>query len=361
MKLTLALIFGGRSAEHEVSIKSAANIAKALDPDRFDPQLIFITRAGQWHLCELEHLTEYQDQERISILEQQPKVALLANGSDSQLIELTTRESLPKPDVLFPILHGPYGEDGAIQGLAKLADLPCVGADVLGSAVGMDKGVTKSLLRDAGIKTAPVLVFNRWQQPIDAQDLASQLGLPVFIKPSNMGSSVGVSKADTLDEISSAVDIAFQYDHKILVEGMITGREIEVSVIGNEEPKASMPGEIKPSEGIYSYDSKYLDEDGAELLIPAPLSEEINNKIRETAIKTYQTLQCSGLARVDVFLTPDDEVYVNEINTLPGFTDISMYPKLWQASGFEQENIISLLIELALEKHHSNQTINTFR
>jgi len=254
-------------------------------------------------------------------------------------------------DVAFPVLHGPYGEDGTIQGLFKLANVPFVGASVAGSAVGMDKDVTKRLLRDAGIPTGMFLVFHKNEKgSISFRDVKKKLGMPMFVKPANLGSSVGVFKVHNEDEFKKAIRKAFLYDTKILIEEYIKGREMECAVLGNEVMQASVPGEIRPKHEFYSYEAKYLDENGAALDIPAKVSSALIKKIQDLSKKTCQILCCEGMARVDFFLTQKNELYVNEINTLPGFTSISMYPKLWEASGISNEKLVDFLIKLALDR-----------
>jgi D-alanine-D-alanine ligase len=265
----------------------------------------------------------------------------------------------PALDVVFPILHGPFGEDGTVQGLLKLADIPFVGADVLGSAIGMDKDVMKRLLRDAGIKIGNFFTLKDHEQIPAFASVEVVLGRPFFVKPSNMGSSVGISKVHEEGEYAAALKYAFQYDHKIIIEEYIRGREIECSVLGNEEPIASEAGEVIPSHEFYSYDAKYLDENGAALEIPARLGTQTKKRIKELAIKTFQVLCCEGLARVDFFLKDNDEVFVNEINTIPGFTKISMYPKLWEASGISYSDLITRLIELAVSRFERNRFLKT--
>jgi len=260
-------------------------------------------------------------------------------------------------DVVFPILHGPLGEDGAVQGLLKLANVPFVGAGVLGSAVGMDKDVMKRLLRDAGIPVPKFLVFGRGQKP-DYAAVTKALGSPVFVKPANLGSSVGISKAKDAAGFDKAVALAFRYDTKVIVEENIQAREIECAVLGNEAPKASIAGEIIPTHEFYSYEAKYLDEDGARLEIPAKLDAATLQRVQALAVHTFKVLACEGMGRVDFFLTPDGQLYVNEINTIPGFTKISMYPKLWEASGIGYTQLISRLIELAMERFQHEQTLS---
>jgi D-alanine-D-alanine ligase len=264
-------------------------------------------------------------------------------------------------DVVFPILHGPFGEDGTIQGFLKLADIPFVGPGVLGSAVGMDKDAMKRLLRDAGIPIGKFITVKSHEQAPSFAEIETVLGKPFFIKPANMGSSVGISKVNDEAHYGSAIKDAFQYDIKIIIEEFIPGREIECAVLGNEEPAASVPGEIIPSHEFYSYDAKYLDENGAALEIPAKIDEKTKKRIQELAIKTFHALCCEGLSRVDFFLKEDGEIIVNEINTMPGFTRISMYPKMWEASGITYTELISRLIELAISRHEKEHVLKTSR
>jgi D-alanine-D-alanine ligase len=263
-------------------------------------------------------------------------------------------------DVVFPVLHGPFGEDGTVQGLFKLANIPFVGAGVLGSAIGMDKDVMKRLLRDAKIPIAKFLVFERPDQnTISFTKVRKALGLPVFVKPANLGSSVGISKVNKKNQFADAVRLAFRYDNKIIIEEGIDGREIECSVLGNEKPVASLPGEIVVQHDFYSYHAKYLDDQGARLEIPARLPKNIVKKIQQTAVQAYRVLCCEGMARVDFFLRPNGQVLVNEINTIPGFTKISMYPKMWDASGLSYSRLIDRLITLALERARKEKQLST--
>jgi D-alanine-D-alanine ligase len=264
--------------------------------------------------------------------------------------------------VVFPVLHGPFGEDGTVQGLLKLANIAFVGAGVLGSAIGMDKDVMKRLLRDAGIPVVRFMVANRYSSNgIDFDDVRDQLGLPLFVKPANLGSSVGIHKVNDRDEFERAVRDALNYDNKILIEECIKGREIECSVLGNDNPIASVPGEILPRHEFYSYEAKYLDENGAVLEIPAKLPAETSERIRQLATKTFTVLCCEGMARVDFFLRNDEEIIVNEINTIPGFTRISMYPKLWEATGISYSDLIDRLIQLAIERFAGEKRLKTDR
>jgi D-alanine-D-alanine ligase len=276
------------------------------------------------------------------------------------MIRLAPRRALGKVDVVFPVLHGPFGEDGTVQGLLKLANLPFVGAGVLGSAVGMDKDVMKRLLRDAKIPVPKFLVFERSELGrIKYAPVKRLLGLPFFVKPANLGSSVGISKVTNEREFSGALREAFRYDNKVLLEEGINGREIECSVLGNDNPIASLPGEIITSHDFYSYDAKYLDEKGAQLIVPARLPKQVVTRIQELALKAFKVLCCEGMGRVDFFLRGRSEVIVNEINTIPGFTTISMYPKMWQASGISYSRLIDRLIRLALERFQREKRLRT--
>jgi D-alanine-D-alanine ligase len=261
--------------------------------------------------------------------------------------------------VVFPILHGPFGEDGTIQGFLKLADIPFVGPGVLGSAVGMDKDAMKRLLRDAGVPIGKFLTVKSHERVPAFAEVEAALGKPVFIKPANMGSSVGISKVHDEGEYAAAIQDAFQFDTKIIIEEFIPGREIECAVLGNEEPAASSPGEVIPSHEFYSYDAKYLDENGAMLKIPAQLDGQTTKKIQQLAIQTFQTLCCEGLSRVDFFLKESGEIMVNEINTMPGFTRISMYPKMWETAGITYTELITRLIELAISRYEKERRLRT--
>ncbi len=360
-KIRVAVVFGGRSAEHEISLLSARNIVSALDPDKYEPVLIGIDRSGRWYLNEgsMKLLGE-EAANTIRLDDSATEVALFSTGPTS---ELATRNggTLGHVDVLFPVLHGPYGEDGTIQGLAKLADIPCVGAGVLGSAVGMDKDVMKRLLRDAGIPIAPFALLTaprRGRQGFTYNDLVGTLGRRLYVKPANLGSSVGISRVTGPEEFDAALDLAFRYDTKVIVELEVSGREIECSVLGNEEPIASVPGEIIPSNGFYSYKAKYLDENGAKLCIPADLTGEQVRTVQETALHAFEALCCEGMARVDGFLTAEGSFVVNEINTIPGFTRISMYPKLFEASGIGYRELVDRLISLAIERHKRDEGLS---
>ncbi|MBN1416026.1 MAG: D-alanine--D-alanine ligase [Bacteroidales bacterium] len=352
-KIRVAVMFGGRSAEHEVSLQSAKNVIESLDKQKYEPVLIGIDKEGRWFLNDHSiQLLNTSDPRLIQLSGQQQEIALTPTGSRSQLIRMHEKSSLPKIDVIFPVLHGPFGEDGTIQGLAKLANIPCVGAGILGSAVGMDKDVMKRLLRDADIPNARFITLsaiNRDSVSYDA--VTAKLGPTLFIKPANLGSSVGISKVRNNSEFQKAVKLAFDYDLKVIVEEEIKGREIECAVLGNDDPLASVPGEIIPNADFYSYQAKYVDEDGAALSIPAQLPEYLVKQVQDLALQAFRVLECQGMARIDIFLTPDEKLFINEINTIPGFTKISMYPKLWEYSGISYTELVDRLIQLAIEDH----------
>ena len=341
--LKIALLYGGKSAEHEVSLVSADNIFNAIDKGKYDVIQIKIDKEGSWFFNERP-------------------VVLSQNYGKRTLIAIDNAEILATIDVLFPVLHGPYGEDGSVQGLAKLAGIPCVGPGILSSSVSMDKDVAKRLLRDSGIAIAKFVTIRKSRpKEFSYEHITKELGNELFVKPANMGSSVGVSFAKTKDEFETALDEAFIYDDKVIVEEKIIGREIECAILGNNSPKASVPGEIVPTKNFYSYESKYLDEDDARLDIPAKLDAELIPKIQDLAIKTYQCLECKGMARVDMFLKADNSLVINEINTIPGFTKISMYPALWDYSGIAQTELVDLLIQLAIEEfEHQNKLESSY-
>ena len=362
-KIRVGILFGGRSAEHEVSLQSAKNIIDAIDTNKYEVVPIGIDKKGQWHLNERrQFLLPAVESGLPELSEKGENLALVPGKEDEQLVALSGQQRLGPLDVIFPVLHGPFGEDGTVQGLLKLANVAFVGAGVLGSAVGMDKDVMKRLLRDAGIPVARFIAANRCSsKQIGFDEVQARLGLPLFVKPANLGSSVGISRVRDREEFECAVREAFHYDHKILIEECIKGREIECSVLGNDNPIASVPGEILPRHEFYSYEAKYLDENGAALEIPAKLPSETLERIRHLAIKTFTVLCCEGMARVDFFLRNGEEIIVNEINTIPGFTRISMYPKLWEATGISCSELIDRLIQLALERFQREQRLKTDR
>ncbi|MDR1838765.1 MAG: D-alanine--D-alanine ligase [Treponema sp.] len=364
MKTIVGILFGGKSAEHEISLLSAKNIYEAIDRTRFEPVLIGIDKSGRWLLNDAEKFLLNADNPSLISLNSEGKPVALqpeTHGLLSASSGLPDGNSFTSVhlDVVFPILHGPFGEDGTIQGFLKLADIPFVGPGVLGSAVGMDKDAMKRLMRDAGIPIGKFITVKSHEKAPSFAEVQTALGKLFFIKPANMGSSVGISKVRSEDEYTAAIKDAFQYDTKIIIEEFISGREIECAVLGNEEPSASVPGEVIPSHEFYSYDAKYLDENGAALKIPAQLDEKTIKRIQELAIKVFQTLCCEGLSRVDFFLKENGEIIVNEINTMPGFTKVSMYPKMWEASGISYTDLITRLIELAISRFEKERRLKT--
>jgi len=360
-KINVGILFGGKSTEHEVSLQSAKNVIDALDKDKYNITMIGIDKTGHWYLNDTTHfLLNSSDPKRIALHVTHKKVAFVPGTESQQIVCIADENSWEKIDVVFPILHGPYGEDGTVQGLLKLANLPFVGAGVLGSAIGMDKDIAKRLLRDAGIPIARFIAVYAWQrEKVNFINATRELGLPLFIKPANAGSSVGVSKVNNDAEFMNALEKAFQFDNKVLIEEFVQGREIECAVLGNEAPMASGIGEIIAQKDFYSYEAKYIDENGAVIEIPAHIPEHLVAVIQTMAIKTFQVLGCEGMARVDFFLTQDNKLVVNEINTIPGFTNISMYPKLWELKGISYSQLIDRLIQLALERHARDQRLKT--
>lgn len=356
-KIRVAVIFGGRSGEHEVSLMSAQGIMRAIDKEKYEVVPIGITKEGRW-IAGGDPLQALQS--GMGEGESKP-AALLGDPSQRGMILLEEHERglqahrLTEVDVVFPILHGPYGEDGTVQGLLELANLPYVGAGVLGSAVGMDKAAFKDVMLAHGLPITEHLLIKRNEWEADPEGVLDRseaaLDYPVFTKPANLGSSVGISKAHNRPELESALDEAARYDRRLLIEKAVDAREIEVSMLGNDDPIASVPGEIVPCNEFYDYEAKYIAED-SELLIPAPLSEELTRHIQEMAVQAYQAIDCAGMARADFLLERNThKIYVNELNTLPGFTPISMYPKLWEASGISYSELIDRLIELGLERY----------
>jgi D-alanine-D-alanine ligase len=380
-KLRVGILFGGRSGEHEVSLLSAASVFNAIDKNKYDMVPIGITKEGRWVTAgDAEQLlkgeTTSQSHLRAGDPEATSSAAVLAHGeavivppepqrnalSPFQTDALTRRASdrAINVDVIFPVLHGTFGEDGTIQGLLELADIPYVGAGVLGSAAGMDKDVMKSLFRAAGLPIVKhvTVLRSEWEaNPKKVQKLIeSKVKYPMFVKPANLGSSVGISKARERKELDPAMEEAARFDRKIVVEQGVGGkkqkaREIECSVLGNDNPKASVPGEIVPGKEFYDYTAKYLDE-GSQLFIPAKVTKSETKKIQQLAIAAFKAVDCAGLARVDFLMDPKTrKIYLNEINTMPGFTSISMYPKMWAASGLEYSDLIEHLIQLGMERH----------
>lgn len=359
-KLRVGILFGGKSAEHEVSLMSAKNVIKAIDKEKFEPVLIGIDKTGKWHTYSGHRLGKGGT---ISLPDSSEASSVtLVPGSDKyELVGAYDTDLRVGLDVVFPVLHGPMGEDGTIQGFLELADLPYVGSGILGSAIGMDKDVAKRLLRDAGIRITDFMVVREEDlDGLDAKSTISDLSLPIFVKPANMGSSVGVSKVDREEDLLTAIHEALKYDTKVLLERAVFGDEIECSVLGNATPKASAIGRVIPQEdGYYSYNAKYIDEDGAILEIPANISKVVSDEAKRVALKTFKVLGCEGMARVDMFATKDGSIIVNEVNTIPGFTGISMYPKLWEVSGVSYEQLINELVQLAIERYDRRHKLKT--
>jgi D-alanine-D-alanine ligase len=383
-KIRVGVLFGGRSGEHEVSLLSAASVLNAIDKDKYEVVPIGITKDGRWLTAEHAEnlLTGKLVLEPRNLRAGDPQntqaAAVLSRGEavvvppepvhrQSGLVPFQTEASPLRRaadrainvDVIFPVLHGTFGEDGTIQGLLELADIPYVGAGVLGSAAGMDKDIMKSLFIAANLPIVKHVTILRRDWEKDPKRVEKQVGklkYPVFVKPANLGSSVGISKAHNRKELGPAIEEAAKFDRKIVIEQGVGGtkdkaREIECSVLGNDEPQASVPGEIVPIKEFYDYDAKYLDE-GSELIIPAKLTKAETTKVQELAVKAFKAVDCSGLARVDFLMDPKTrKIYLNEINTMPGFTAISMYPKLWAASGLEYSDLIDRLIQLGIERH----------
>jgi D-alanine-D-alanine ligase len=366
-KLRVAVLYGGRSGEHEVSLQSAASVINYLDRDRFEIVPVAIDKQGRWHLNDISLL---EGKKSLPVFKDAPKVVLPPNPADpgggSALIRLGESGEARGIDVVFPVMHGPLCEDGTIQGLLELADLPYVGCGVLASAIAMDKEMAKRVARDAGIPIVPYVslkheVWKKEKQQL-AKSIEEQLGYPVFVKPANLGSSVGVHKVKEPSGLNAALEDAFNYDRKVLVEAAVNAREIEVSVLENLEAGAdslvSIPGEIEPAHEFYSYEAKYLDEKGAELIIPAKLDSEETKRAQDIGRKAFTVLECEGMARVDLFLDrTSGEFFFNELNTIPGFTSISMYPKLWEASGISYQELLSKLVDLAISRHKKKKTL----
>jgi D-alanine-D-alanine ligase len=361
-KLRVGILFGGKSAEHEVSLQSARNVAAALDKEKYEPVYIGINKAGQWLAPGVSerYLAQTTKQQASRGPEKSREVVMLAPSGEGIL----TRDSGTvegKIDVVFPILHGPFGEDGTGQGLLKLADVAFVGAGVLGSAVGMDKDVMKRLLRDAGIPVAKFLVVHLHEK-VKYADAKKELGSVLFIKPANLGSSVGVSKVHTEQEFKVAIAHAFEFDTKVLVEEFIDSRELNVAVLGNEKAVASGVSEILTDREFYDYEAKYSDEYGATIEIPAKITASLVKEAQEISLAAYMALACEGMARVDLFLRKrDNKLFVCELNTIPGFTSHSIYPRLWEAAGMPLPKLIDRLIELAIERHTKEKKLKTSR
>jgi D-alanine-D-alanine ligase len=349
-KLRVALLFGGRSAEHDVSLMSAANVFRALDPDRYEVVAVAVARGGAWMLCPL-----IDGQIPTEVPADGPLVTLLPGGG-GRLVVVSGDPPVEAPapvDVIFPVLHGPFGEDGSVQGLAELAGVPFVGSSVFASAAAMDKDAAKRLLRDAGLPIVRFRAVTETDAPSFAE-LAAELGRPLFVKPARLGSSVGVGKADSAEEFDAALREAFRHDRKVLVEECMRGREVECGVLEDADGTltTSLPGEIVPTNrhAFYTYEAKYLDEDGAVLKVPADLPKAVVKRVQDMSARAFRVLGCEAMARIDFFLLPDMHVVINEVNTIPGFTNISMYPMAFRASGVSYSELVDRLIQHALAR-----------
>ena len=353
-RIRVAVVYGGRSSEHGVSVVSAGSVMAALDPEKYDVLPVGITPSGQWMLTDASPETLQITGRSLPEVEKGTSVVLPADPTSPSLVAFepgAAAQVLESVDVVFPVLHGRFGEDGTIQGMLEMAGVPYVGAGVLASAAGMDKEFTKILLRSAGLETGEFAVLRRGR-PYSTVDLR-HLGLPVFVKPARAGSSVGITKVTDWDELAEAVEIAFVHDTKALVEAAVAGREVECGVLENEDglPEASVPAEIRlrPGHDWYDFDAKYLD-DACDFDVPAQLPTDVTARVRDAACRAFTALDCAGLARVDFFVTPDERVLVNEINTMPGFTHISMFPRMWAASGVDYPTLVDRLIAAALRR-----------
>jgi D-alanine-D-alanine ligase len=378
-RLRVGVLYGGRSGEHEVSLASAAAVFANLDRTRYEPIAIRIEKDGRWALADrpptMMSAADVIEQARVEAARPSRsgrEVHLMARPSEETILSIDRRSAREDEggaivtglnlDVIFPVLHGPYGEDGTIQGLLELANVPYVGAGVLASAVGMDKAVMKVVFAAAGLPICPYRFVLRhdWQTNRDtiAADLEKALGYPMFVKPANLGSSVGISKAKARPELMAAMDLAGGFDRKIVIEAAVPqAREIECAVLGNDNPEASVPGEIIPSREFYDYEAKYLD-DGSKVIIPANVGPKTAAEIQRLSILAFKAIDCAGMARVDFLLSPE-KIFVNEVNTIPGFTTISMYSKLWDASGVKYPALLDRLVALALERHGEKQQLRT--
>ncbi|UCG26433.1 MAG: D-alanine--D-alanine ligase [Chloroflexota bacterium] len=363
-KIRIGVIFGGRSGEHEVSLMSAQSVRSALDPEKYEVVMIGITKGGRWLTGNVAAALESGTPEMARM------AALLPDPEASDLMELEQSESqtarlsaVASLDVVFPVLHGPYGEDGTVQGLLELAGIPYVGAGVVGSAVGMDKAIFKAVMETHDIPILPwkLVLSSEWRESPQAvlEESEQTLDYPIFTKPANLGSSVGISKCSDRSQLRAGLDEAARYDRRLILEQGVDARELEVSVLGNDRPIASVVGEIRPVREFYDYVAKYVSDD-SELIIPADIDGQLAEHIREVAVRAYKAIDCAGLARADFLLDDDSgQVFINELNTIPGFTRISMYPKLWEASGMSYGVLLDRLVELALERGEEKSELET--
>ncbi|MFA6098434.1 MAG: D-alanine--D-alanine ligase family protein [Patescibacteria group bacterium] len=363
-KIRIGVIFGGRSGEHEVSIASAESVIKALDEKKYEVVPIGITKQGTW----LTQNNPLKILKKGSFKAADTLKIITPDSTKKSLVAIKGAKGITKPitekklDVVFPVLHGTFGEDGTIQGLLELADIPYIGANVLASAVGMDKTIQKIIFKNSGLPVVPFVFFTKYEfknNKIFVFKKISGLGYPIFIKPANLGSSVGISKVKNFNELNEAINLAFLYDKKIIAEkAVLKPREIEIAVLGNDNPSASLPGEVFASNEFYDYDAKYVD-GKSQINIPADLPKDLSSKLRKYAINAFKSIDCSGMARVDFLLGNQNKIYLSEVNTIPGFTSISMYPKLWQATGLSYDKLIEKLITLAIEKHREKSDLST--
>ena len=367
-KLNVAILAGGRSSEHDISRLSAMSIIDALDRDKYEPVAVLIERSGDWRLTSPEKLSLPTGAPQAdpgkgsthSRTNSSPAAPIRVASETRPATVTSPSTALRGVDVIFPVLHGPYGEDGTIQGLLETAGVPYVGAGVLASAVGMDKAVFKAVLRDAGVPVAPgeVAHITRTDRDELVARVVAEHGFPLFVKPARLGSSIGISRATTVAELHAALTLAFEHDSKVLVEAAVVGIEVECGVLGNDEPLVSVPGEVQiaPGSDWYDFDTKYM-EGMMELIVPAGISAAASERVREVSLQVFHAIDCAGLARVDCFVTPDDQVIVNEVNTMPGFTATSAYAKLFEASGYSYNQVVDRLIQLAIDRHREQQEL----
>lgn len=358
-RLHLVVLLGGKSPEHNISLISGNSVIQALDKNKYDITVVGIDKLGNWWLQERDFYIENADNPaQIALLPSKTPVELDVEGDKTRLINRTNLEIIVEIDAIFPVLHGANGEDGVLQGYFRMNNVAFVGVDVMASAVGMDKDMSKRLWRDAGIPIADYVIADLTnQKTLQYTKVVEKLGLPLFVKPANAGSSVGVSKVEDESSFYKALEEAFRYDRKVLIEEAIVGIEVECAILGNEYPEASVVGAIMPTDVFYSYEAKYISSTGARLMIPADIPETVSNHIRSTAISAFKAIGAEGLSRVDFFLRPDFSIVLNEINTMPGFTSISMYPKLWAATGLSYSDLLDRLIALALSRHQQLQSL----
>lgn len=357
MKVKLGLLYGGKSAEHKVSLQTALAVIKALDHDKYEIHPIYISEQGEW--IRGNQLTGPVEDVKKLVLKDEGE-AISPVSLNTQLFSAQQQTKNDSIDVVFPLLHGPNGEDGTVQGLLELMNIPYVGNGVLASSAGMDKVIMKNIFAQAGLNQAKYVSYIRieWQNSSEAvyEQIEKELGYPCFVKPANLGSSVGISKATDRDSLEKAFEEAFTFDRKVIIEEAIIGREVELGVLGNDYPRCSVAGEIVPKKDFYDYKAKYEDGDTA-LIIPAEITEQEYKTLHEASIKAYKALDCSGLVRADFFLTKEGKAIINEVNTMPGFTPFSMFPLLWQHTGVSYPELIETLVKLAMERHAEKQRI----